>query len=500
MYGVELYAAVRLAVVDEGLSHREAGRRFGIDRRTVKKMLRYSAPPGYRRTKPVRRPKLEGFTGIIDTILEADRTPEVPRKQRHTAHRIFERLRDEHGFTGGYTIVKDYVRSRRQSTREAFVPLHHPPGHAQVDFGEATVEVGGRREKAAFFCLILPHSDVWFVNAYPRETTEAFLDGHVSAFAFLGGVPRSILYDNTTLALARILGDGTRRRTRAFTHLQSHHLFRDRFGRPGKGNDKGKVEALVKTARRKFMVPIPKVPELDVLYKRLQTRCLERLDALEQGEKAVALFADLDALRALPAAPFEACEHVPGQVSSTALVRYRSVDYSAPAVHPHKKVTVKGYVDRVEIALRAGIVARHRRSWVRGDVVYDPLHYLSLLERKPGAPDQAAPLRGWKLDDAFEVLRRLLEARFGPRGKREYIQTLRLLEDFPERQVTAAVRDAVARRLIGFDAVKHLLLARIQRRPATLDLTRYPHLPQPFVAATRASDYASLLAGGAGHG
>ena len=207
MYGVELYAAVRLAVVEEGLSHHEAGRRFGIDRRTVKKMLSYSAPPGYRRTKPVRRPKLDGFTGIIDAILEADADPDVPRKQRHTAHRIFERLRDEHGFTGGYTIVKDYVRSRRHSTREAFVPLHHPPGHAQVDFGEAVVEVGGQREKVAFFCLILPHSDVWFVKAYPRETTEAFLDGHVSAFAFLGGVPRSLLYDNTTLARRAVSRD-----------------------------------------------------------------------------------------------------------------------------------------------------------------------------------------------------------------------------------------------------------------------------------------------------
>ena len=202
----------------------------------------------------------------------------------------------------------------------------------------------------------------------------------------------------------------------------------------------------------------------------------------------------------LPASPFEACEHMPGQVSSTALVRYRLVDYSAPTMHAHKKVMVKGYVDRVEIALGAEIVARHRRSYVRGDVVYDPLHYLSLLEKKPGALDQAAPLRGWKLDPAFDTLRRLLEARFGPRGKREYIQVLRLLEDFPERQVTEAVRDAVKRRVIGFDAVKHLLLARIEKRPAHLDLSRYPHLPQPFVAATRSADYATLLAGGAGHG
>ena len=284
------------------------------------------------------------------------------------------------------------------------------------------------------------------------------------------------------------------------THLQSHYLFRDRFGRPGKGNDKGKVEALVKTARRRFMVPIPKVHDLSVLNERLLARCLERLDALEAGGQAAALLADLDALRDLPAVPFEACEHVPGQISSTALVRYRLVDYSAPAAHAHKKVMVKGYVDRVEIALGAEIVARHRRSYVRGDVVYDPLHYLSLLEKKPGALDQAAPLRGWKLDPAFDTLRRLLEARFGPRGKREYIQVLRLHEDFPEPQVAAAVRDAVKRRLIGFDAVKHLLLARIERRPAHLDLSRYPHLPQPFVAATRSADYATLLAGGAGHG
>ncbi len=498
MYGVELYREVRLAVVDEGLTHREAARRFGIDRRTVKKMLSYAAPPGYRRSKPVRRPKLEGFIGIIDAILAADR--DVPRKQRHTAQRIFERLRDEHGFAGGYTIVKDYVREQRLSTREAFVPLHHPPGHAQADFGEAVVALQGKRQKVHFFCMILPHSDAWFVKAYPRETTEAFLDGHVSAFAFFGGVPRSILYDNSNLAVARIMGDGERRRTQAFSHLQSHYLFRDRFGRPGKGNDKGKVEALVKTARRKFFVPIPRVVDLDRLNEHLMAGCLARLDTLEGGERAMALMADLEALRSLPAVPFEACEHRAGRVSSTALVRYRLVDYSVPVAFAHRAVMIKGYVERVEIACGQEIIARHRRSYTRGEVVYNPLHYLPLIEKKPGALEQAAPLKGWKLDPAFAELCRLLEARFGHRGKREYIQVLRLLEDFPEAQVTVAVRDAVKRRLLGFDAVKHLLLARIEKRPAQLDLTRYPHLPQPCVAVTRIADYGTLLAGGAGRG
>ena len=178
-------------------------------------------------------------------------------KQRHTAKRIFERLRDEHGFDGGYTVVKDYVRLCRARGRETFVPLAHPPGHGQVDFGEAVAVIGGVRQRLHFFCMDLPQSDAPFVKAYPRETTEAFLDGHVSSFAFFGGVPLSLLYDNLKIAVARICGDGKRERNRAFTELLSHYLFIDRFGRPGKGNDKGKVEGLVKYARANFMTPKP---------------------------------------------------------------------------------------------------------------------------------------------------------------------------------------------------------------------------------------------------
>ena len=204
MYVVDVYLRIRRAVMVEGMSVREASRVFGLHRDTVRKMLAYSVPPGYRRKGPPRRPKLEPFTGVIDRILEEDHR--VPRKQRHTAKRIYERLRDEYGFDGGYTIVKDYVREHRQRTREMFVPLSHPPGHAQCDFGEALVVIAGVEQKAHCFVLDLPHSDGCFIKAYPAETTEAFLDGHVSAFAFLGGVPQSILYDNTKLAVAKILG------------------------------------------------------------------------------------------------------------------------------------------------------------------------------------------------------------------------------------------------------------------------------------------------------
>ena len=179
MYRVDVYLRVRRAVMVEGMSIREAAREFGLHRDTVRKMLAYSIPPGYRRQTPPRRPKLEAYTSVIDRILDDDLR--LPRKQRHTAKRIFERLRDEYGFDGQYTIVKDYVREHRRQTKEMFVPLSHPPGHAQCDFGEALVVIGGVERKAHCFVIDLPHSDGCFVKAYPAEATAAFLDGHVSA-------------------------------------------------------------------------------------------------------------------------------------------------------------------------------------------------------------------------------------------------------------------------------------------------------------------------------
>jgi len=240
MKRVELYGRVRYAVIIQGMSRREAARIFGIDRRTVDKMLAFSVPPGYRRKKTPARPKLDPFVGLIDQILEDD-TKRL-KKQRHTSKRIFERLRDEYGFAGGITIVKDYVFAARQRQREMFVPLIHPPGHAQADFGEADAIIAGVLLRAHYFVMSLPHSDASFVAAYPAATTEAWLDGHNRAFAFFDGIPLSILYDNDKCLVARILPDGTRQRTRAFSGLQSHYLFEDRYGRPGKGNDKGNVE------------------------------------------------------------------------------------------------------------------------------------------------------------------------------------------------------------------------------------------------------------------
>ena len=190
---------------------------------------------------------------------------------------------------------------------------------------------------------------------------------------------------------------------------------------------------------------------------------------------------------------YEACERRPGRVSSLSLVRYERNDYSVPTAYGHRAVLVRGYVDEVVISCGAEIIARHKRSYEREDFIFDPLHYLALLEQKTGALDQAAPLQGWDLPEAFATLHRLLEARMGKAGKREHVQVLRLLETFRLDDVQAAVREALRLGAIGYDAVKHLVLCRIERRPPKLDLTIYPYLPRVAVATTSARSYMALL-------
>ena len=495
MFEVEIYGRVRRAVRVEGRSQRAVAREFGLSRETVRKMLQYAVPPGYQRQQPIKRPKLGAWLGVIDAILNDDK--QRPPKQRHTSKRIFERLKEEHGFTGGYTIVKDYVRTATLRGQEMFVPLMHPAGEAQVDFGEALVVIAGVEQKAHYLVMDLPQSDDCFVAAFPAETTEAFLEGHVRAFAHFGGVPTRILYDNTRIAVAKILGGEERQRTRAFSELQSYYLFADKFGRPAKGNDKGKVEGLVGYARRNFMVPIPRVSSWQELNAHLEQQCQKRRERRLRGHSETIgerFERDRAALLPLPAAPYEACEKISTRVSSLSLVRYRSNDYSVPTQYGHRQVWVKGYVHEVVIASGSEVIARHERNYEREVVVFDPLHYLALLEQKTRALDQAAPLAGWRLPESFVQLRRLLEARLRKHGSREYVQVLRLLETFNIVEVTLAIEDALQLGTISFDAVRHLLLCRIERRPPRLDMENYPHLPLAQVRTTQAADYMTLLA------
>lgn len=495
---MEVYLQVRRAHFDEGRSKRSIARDFGLARGTVDKMCAFAVPPGYRRGKDVRRPKLEGFTDTIDVWLLKDL--ERPKKQRHTAKRIYDRLCEEKGFTGGYTTVKDYVRSQRQKAREMFIPLAHPAGHGQADFGEAVVVLGGVEQKVHFFAFDLPQSDACYIRAYHAATSEAWMDGHVHAFGFFGAVPLSVVYDNDSCLVAKIEADGRRRRTQMFTEMLSHYLFDDRYGRPSKGNDKGNVEGLVGWSRRNMMVPLPEFADIEAFNAWLEEQCRKRQSAVLHGYTETIgqrLQRDLEAMQPLPSATYEACAKATGRVSSQSLVRYKTNDYSVPSTYGFRDVTIRAFVDVVEIGCGGEIIACHPRCYEREQMVFNPVHYFALLERKPGALDQAAPLADWEMPEELQSLRRLMEVRQARQGRREFVQVLRLLESFDLPVLCAAVRVALQKRAIAFDAIKHLVLCQIERRPARLDLSLYPYLPRATVQTTQASSYMALLSEGA---
>ena len=265
--------------------------------------------------------------------------------------------------------------------------------------------------------MTLPHSDACFVSAYPAATAEAWLDGHNRAFAFFGGVPQSLLYDNDKRLVARILPDGRRQRTQAFSGLQSHYLFEDRYGRPGKGNDKGKVEGLVGYARRNFMAPVPRFESWEAFDVYLEEQCRKRQSHVLRGHRETigARFErDREKLTGLPPAPFEACDKAGTRVSSLSLVRYRDNDYSVPVAYGHQEVWVRGYVHEVVIGCGGEVIARHPRSYEREDLVFEPLHYLALLEQKIGRPRPGCPTG--RLEAARSVRRPAAPAR-SPHGQ-----------------------------------------------------------------------------------
>jgi transposase len=465
-----------------------------MHRLTLKKILEHSEPPGYRQQQPRPQKKLGVFIERIKQILKEDMA--LPRKQRHTAKRIWERLQED-GFTGGYTVVKDAVRELTQKTQEVFVPLQHRPGEAQVDFGYALVKINGHLRKVAFFVMALPYSDAFFVMAFERECTETFWEGHVQAFEFFKGVPNRITYDNTKVAVSKIAGK-ERLLTHGFLQLKSHYLFAHHFCRVARGNEKGVVEGLVKFTRLNFFVPVPQVRDLAELNAYLLQRCKEdqgrRLRG-QPGSKAELLLVDQKAFLPLPTTPFEACRKFSTTASSLSLVRFDGNDYSVPVRWAHHPIVAKGYFDQVVLCGDGHEVARHARIWEDEQVCFEPLHYLALLETKPGALDHARPLMGWTLPECFALLRRRLETERDGDGTREYIKVLRLLEKHSLPQLRRAVEQALAVGAITRDAVAQFLYPREDWSATLFSLDGHPHLRHVHVAAPNLAAYTELVGG-----
>ena len=485
---MDMWTEIRRKVLVEGASKRSILRDYGIGHQVLAKILANPEPPDHQVGGPRSKPKLGAFLGVIDEILESDK--DAPTKQRHSGRRIFERLRDEYGYTGGITQVREAVAQARRYSKEAFVPLSHLPGHAQFGFGEATVVIAGVTRKAALAVITLPYSDTYFLTAYPRECTETFQAGHVSGFEFFGGVPVRISYDNTTIAVSKVLG-----RDREFLALESHHLFAHHFCRVGRGNEKGHVENHVGYSRRNLLVPVPGFESFAHLNEYLAACCYADLFRRVRGKvgtKAERLVDDRAAMLALPRETFEPRRVVQSQANSLSLVRFDRNDYSVPTAYAHHEGTVVGGIEEVCITSGTTVVATHPRCWEKEHTTYDPLHYLALLERKPGAIDYARPLESWRLPDCFATLRRRLEADLGHRGTREYIKVLRLLENSSVPALARAVEQALGIGATGSDAIALILFHQAERPVGLFSLDGHPHLKSVVIDPPDLDAYRTL--------
>jgi len=381
------------------------------------------------------------------------------------------------------------------------MPLIHRPGEAQIDFGYALAKISGDLRKIAFFVMVLPHSDAFFVMTFERECTESYWEGHLRGFEFFGGVPSRISYDNAKVLVSKVISSHQRQLTDGFLKLQSHYLFKEHFCRVARANEKGVVEGVVKYARLNFFVPVPQVDDLKQLNARLVEMCRKDMKRRLRGKtatKAELLKEDQAAFLSLPAAPFDACRKQPTRANSLSLVRFDDNDYSVPVAYAHHEILIKGYVERVVLCHQQKVVAEHRRSWGKEGVFFNYLHYLPLLEQKPAALDHARPLVDLNLPACFDTLRRRLAVEQQKQGgaTREFIRVLRLLEDHPMASLKQAVQKALQIGAHSREAVAQFLIPAPPWRPPTFLLDGRPHLRQVTVSKPDISAYQILLSKG----
>ncbi|MFQ5875216.1 MAG: IS21 family transposase [Dehalococcoidia bacterium] len=417
MLTVDRREEIRRAYYVDGKSIRRIAREGHHDRRTVRKALRDAGPPRYTLRQPRARPALGPYVELIDRWLEEDLSR--PPKQRHTARRIYCRLVEEHGFRGGESTVREYVRKHRPRERSLFIPLAYEPGEdAQCDFGEGWIVLGGRRITAQVLCMRLCFSKIPFVMVFPHQRQEAFFEGQKEAFSFFGGVPHTIWYDHLSQAVKQTLVGRKPKEQEAFIAFRSHYLFDSRFCNPGEAHEKGLVENLVGYARRNFLVPLPEVDSFQDLNAILRERCLAeamrrlRGETLTIGELWVQ---ERPHLRALPAHPFPCCRTVPVRPNRLSLVTFETNRYSVPVEHAYHSLFLRAFVHKVEITDGTRLIATHARCYEREQDILDVLHYLPLLRERPGALDHAKAFKTWTrpavLDRYLEALRERLPHR-----------------------------------------------------------------------------------------
>lgn len=430
----------------EGMSARSISQMTGVSRNTISKILNAEDTQElgvYHLSQEKPSPVMDAVASIIDAWLEADK--HVKPKQRHTAKRIYDRLVDEHGFTGGESTVRKYVAKKRKKIKDAYNPLAFAHGEAaQLDWGEAEVIMGRIQRKVNIFCYQLSHSSMPFIMAFPDTTQEALFQGHHEAFTHLGGVPQRIIYDNMKTAVKKILKGSERVEQDQFTRMKTHYLFRADFCNPRSGWEKGKIENLVGFSRRNFLVPIPEVEDFQELNTLLWERSQKFAKKKKLGSQTLweVWHEEKDELQPLPLNSFECCTRRSVNVNPYSLVEFQTNFYSVPVKYAHKPLELKAFVDTIELYIprTKECVATHKRLYSKNQESLVLDHYLELLAKKPRALTNAKVIQqlpsSWKR--LLEFMKKMLH-----RGDKEFIRMLFMLRTYPQEIQRLTVETAL---------------------------------------------------------
>jgi transposase len=432
-------------------------------RKTIRKAISDASVPEYRLSTPKPRRVMGPYLPIIEKWLAEDKGR--PEKQRHTAHRIYDRLVSEHEFQGGERTVRELVSKLRQNCSEMAIPLEFDPGaDAHCDWGEALVYIKGQPVTANVLCMKLGYSGRPFVMAFPTQRQEAFFEGQGQAFEWYEGVPARISYDNLTVAVQKVLRGHNRIEQQAFIAFRSHYLFASHFSTPATPREQGRVESLVGYMRRNYFVPIPEVESFEELNLMLLKRLREDEGRISPGKQVTigaAWEEEKKRLLPLPRFPHRCCISLPVKTSRLSLVNFDNNRYSIPVEYGMRsKLTLHAYAWKVEIACSERVIATHQRSYEKGKDLFKVEHYLPLLIKRPGSFPYAKPVRQWFASGPPEVYREfldLLSCRGEGEGVRAFLQVLSLGQSYGRENLEEAMKQALLEKRVDLERVRQLV-------------------------------------------
>lgn len=486
---MDQYELIRTAHRVYGKNVSELSRMTGHSRNTVKKAIR-GEPWGYKERQHQPFPVLGPYLAIINGWLENDK--EAPKKQRHTARRIYNRLIEEHGYDGGESTVRRYVSMAKITLGlgipRAFIPCDPQAGYeGEVDWGTATAIIAEERVRLKFFCMRSKYSGKHFVRFYPCERQQAFFDAHIHAFEFFGGVFPVLIYDNLTTAVQKVLRGRDRIEQDGFIKFKAYYSIDARFCNPASGHEKGGVEGLVGFARRNYMVPVPEAESIAELNEKVLKQCLiygnHKMDGREL--KVSDLYEEEKKhLLPLPDAVFSNVQTHDCRADKYATAIVDKNRYSVPYRYAGCKMKVLLRVDQVEIFCAGKKLATHVRLYGNNKWSLDPDHYLELIQQRPMAFNSARPIRQWRKiwpESLNLLLKSFTTAQGETRGIKDFISVLMLYRKHSADEVEAAVDLALENNIRTSDGVRHILIYANDTDADIIPLDNWPSLPPPDV-------------------